>query len=390
MRILAFETTCDETSVCLLDDGRLLSNIVFSQIGLHRKYSGVVPELASRAHLEKISPVLCAALSKAGYERPFLDTCVDAVTRHGVPQTAGKGRLNGPKIDAVVFSRGPGLPGALLVSRVAAEAAARLLGAKLLGVNHLEGHFLAYEYDGGLASRRIKFPCIGLIVSGGHTELWLAEGYGRYKVLGRTRDDAAGEAFDKVAKLLGLEYPGGPSVEKAALRAGARGAAHPRPKKGEAPAAKSSGFAFPRPYMEDSFDFSFSGLKTAVAYRLRDLLGADFYEKSRRLSQAGQSGICLAFEEAVADTLVHKTVKACAAFGIRRVVVGGGVAANLRLRRKFSELSGAAGYEVGFAEKKYCTDNAAMVALCGARRLEHGVSGGPLDIAPDLAEISWR
>jgi N6-L-threonylcarbamoyladenine synthase len=354
MRILAFETTCDETAVCLLDGGQLLSNIVFSQISLHRKYSGVVPELASRAHLEKISPVLGAALSKAGYKRPFFRN----------------GRLSGPKIDAVVFSRGPGLPGALLVSRVAAEAAARLLGAKLLGVNHLEGHFLAYEYEGAMASRRIKFPCIGLIVSGGHTELWKAEGYGRYKVLGRTRDDAAGEAFDKVAKLLGLEYPGGPSVQKAALKAGPPGA---------------DGFAFPRPYMEDSFDFSFSGLKTAVAYRLRDLLGPDFYEKRLRLSPAGQSAVCLAFEEAVADTLVHKTAKACAALGIKRVVVGGGVAANLRLRKKFSGLAAAAGYEVGFAEKQYCTDNAAMIALCGARRLQARMPGGPLDIAPDLA-----
>ncbi len=290
MRILAFETTCDETSVCLLDGDRLLSNVIFSQIALHRKYSGVVPELASRAHLEKISPVLGAALAKAGYRRPFF---------------AG-GRLKGPKIDAVVFSRGPGLPGALLVSRVAAEAAARLLDAKLLGVNHLEGHFLAYEYEGVTASRRIKFPCIGLIVSGGHTELWRADGYGRYKVLGRTRDDAAGEAFDKVAKLLGLEYPGGPSVEKTALKSG------------------PPGFDFPRPYMEGSYDFSFSGLKTAVAYKLRDMLGPDFYEKRLRPSPADRGRICLAFEEAVVDTLIHKTVKACADAGIKRVIVGGG------------------------------------------------------------------
>jgi len=356
MRILAFETTCDETSVCLLDDGRLLSNIIFSQIDLHRKYSGVVPELASRAHLEKISWVLGTALSKAGYRRPFFT----------------KGRLRGPKIDAVVFSRGPGLPGALLVSRVAAEAAARLLGAKLLGVNHLEGHFLAYEYEGVAAFRRIKFPCIGLIVSGGHTELWTAEGYGRYKVMGRTRDDAAGEAFDKVAKLLGLEYPGGPSVEKEALKSG------------------PAGFDFPRPYMDDSFDFSFSGLKTAVAYKLRDMLGHDFYEKRLRPSPADRGRICLAFEEAVADTLVHKTARACADTGITRVIVGGGVAANLRLRRKFMELSAKSGYEVGFAEKRYCTDNAAMVALCGARRLAARATGGSLDIAPDLAVVSWR
>lgn len=356
MRILAFESTCDETSVCLLDGRRLLSDVVFSQIGLHRKYGGVVPELASRAHLEKIAPVLGAALSKAGYTRPFFSG----------------GRLKGPKIDAVVFARGPGLPGALLVSRVAAEASARLFGAELLGINHLEGHFLAYEYEGGAVSRRIKFPCIGLIVSGGHTELWAAEGYGRYKVLGRTRDDAAGEAFDKVAKLLGLEYPGGPSVEKAALKSG------------------PPGFNFPRPYMDGSYDFSFSGLKTAVAYRLREMLGQDFYQKGLRPSPADIGRICRAFEEAVSDTLVYKTARACADTGIRRVIVGGGVAANLRLRQKFRELAAKCGYETGFAEKRYCTDNAAMAALCGARRLEARARRGSVDIAPDLSEISWQ
>ena len=369
MRILALETTCDETAAAVLDGGRLLSNIVFSQISLHRKYNGVVPELASRAHLEKLPPVLAAALSTAGYKRPFFRN----------------GRLGGPKIAAVVFSRGPGLPGALLVSRVAAEAAARLLGARLLGVNHLEGHFLAYEYEGALASRRIKFPCIGLIVSGGHTELWAVEGYGRYKVLGRTRDDAAGEAFDKVAKLLGLDYPGGPSVQKAASAAEGTACRIPAAAEGTACRMPSPGAPFPRPYMEDSFDFSFSGLKTAVAYRLRDLLGPDFYEKRRRLSPDAEQAVCLAFEEAVADTLVHKTAKACAALGVKRVIVGGGVAANLRLRRKFSALSSAAGYEIGFAEKRYCTDNAAMIALCGARRIQARLPAGPLDIAPDLA-----
>ena len=172
MRILAFETTCDETSVCVMDGGRVLSNVIFSQIPLHRKYNGVVPELASRAHLENIFRVLGAALSRAGYRRPFLNA----------------GRWKGPKIDAVVFSRGPGLPGALLVSRVVAEAASRLLGAELLGVNHLEGHFLACEFSGARASAKIRFPCVALIVSGGHTELWKAADYGRYETLGRTRD----------------------------------------------------------------------------------------------------------------------------------------------------------------------------------------------------------
>lgn len=357
MRILAFESTCDETSVCVLDGRRVLANVVFSQVRLHRKYSGVVPELASRAHLEKISAVLGSALSKAGYRRPFFKN----------------GRLRGPRVDAVAFARGPGLPGALLVSRVAAEAAARLLGARLVGVNHLEGHFLAWELAGDRVARAIKFPCAGLIVSGGHTELWLAGGYGRYKTLGRTRDDAAGEAFDKVAKLLGLDYPGGPAVEKAALDA----------------VGGAGGFVFPRPYMEDSFDFSFSGLKTAVAYTLRDLLGPDFYEKRRRLPPAGRAGICLAFEEAVTDTLARKTAKVCRASGADRVIVGGGVAANRRLRAKFAALPAAGGPTAFFAERRYCSDNAAMIALCALRRLEHGTGGGCVEIAPDLASASW-
>lgn len=373
MRILAFETTCDETSVCLLSGRRILSNVVHSQIPLHRKYSGVVPELASRAHLEKMPGVLGRALLKAGYRRPFFRN----------------GRLNGPKLDAVVFSRGPGLPGALLVSRMAGAAAAALTGAPFAGVNHLEGHFLACEYEGETASRRIEFPCIALIASGGHTELWKAEGYGRYKVLGRTRDDAAGEAFDKVAKLLGLGYPGGPAVERAALKAESLGT----PCRMVSPAR----YVFPRPYMDDTFDFSFSGLKTAVAYRLRDLLGADFYEKRRRPSarqalrlRSGQAaGICLAFEEAVTDTLVHKTAKALRACGLKSAVIGGGVTANNRLRRKFAELAAREGFKIVFAEKRYCTDNAAMIALCGARRLESGALRGPVDIAPDLAEASW-
>lgn len=368
MRILAFESTCDETSVCLLSGRKILSNVVFSQIALHREYSGVVPELASRAHLEKIPHVLGRALLGAGYRRPFFRN----------------GRLNGPKLDGVVFSRGPGLPGALLVSRMAGAAAAALTGAPFAGVNHLEGHFLACEYEGRTASRRIEFPCIALIASGGHTELWKAGGYGRYEVLGRTRDDAAGEAFDKVAKLLGLGYPGGPAVERTALKAAP--ALFPKRSKCGAGAGEE---AFPRPYMDDSFDFSFSGLKTAVAYRLRDILGADFYEKRRRPSPRRTAGICLAFEEAVTDTLVHKTAKALRACGLKNAVIGGGVAANARLRRKFAGLAAKEGFRIVFAEKRYCTDNAAMIALCGARRLERGPLRGPVDIAPELDEASW-
>jgi N6-L-threonylcarbamoyladenine synthase len=351
-RVLAFETTCDETAAAVLEGGRLTSDVIFSQIALHRRYRGVVPELASRAHLDKIGPVLKEALSRAGI-----------------------GGARG--VTAVAFSRGPGLPGALMVGRVAAEAAAGLLGAPLIGVNHLEGHLLACEYEGRFLKNKLKFPLVALLVSGGHTELWRVDGYGRYKVLGRTRDDAAGEAFDKVAKLLGLPYPGGPEVERAAAKAG--------------PAAPG-GLRFPRPLLEGSWDFSFSGLKTAVSYYLAGRLGRDFYEKGLRLSPAGVNEVCRAFQEAVVETLAAKTALAARSLGIKRIAVGGGVSANSALRAAFGGLEGL---EARFSEKRYCSDNAAMIALCAMKRLESRPSGkkayfGPVDISPNLDSAAWR
>jgi N6-L-threonylcarbamoyladenine synthase len=347
MKILAFETTCDETSAAVLEGRCLRSNEVFSQIKLHRGYGGVVPELASRAHLEKIPFVLGGALAAAGVRVPL---------RPGA-------------FDAVAFSRGPGLPGALMVGRVAAEAASRLAAAPLIGVNHLEGHLLACEFEGGKAARPLEFPLLALIVSGGHTEMWHARGYGDYRVMGRTRDDAAGEAFDKVAKLLGLPYPGGPAVEKAA--AGARG---------KAP-------AFPRPFMPGTLDFSFSGLKTAVSYYLAGELGPDFYKNGRRLPPRATALVCRAFQDAVAETLVRKASAAALSLGLGRIAVGGGVSANGALRSAFSALEG---FEVRFSEKSYCSDNAAMIALCALRRLEAGKFKNSLKVAPELAEPGWR
>ncbi|MBI5743005.1 MAG: tRNA (adenosine(37)-N6)-threonylcarbamoyltransferase complex transferase subunit TsaD [Elusimicrobia bacterium] len=346
MRILAFETTCDETSAAVLEGRVLRSNSVFSQIKLHRKYSGVVPELASRAHLEKIPFVLAGALGAAGVRVPL---------RPGV-------------FDAVAFSRGPGLPGALMVGRVAAEAAARLCGAPLIGVSHLEGHLLACEFEGGRVKRPLEFPLLALIVSGGHTEMWHARGYGDYRVLGRTRDDAAGEAFDKVAKLLGLPYPGGPSVEK------------------EAAKARGKGPVFPRPYMPGTRDFSFSGLKTAVSYYLAGKLGQDFYKRKLRLPARESAQVCQAFQEAVAGTLVRKAEEAAAELGLKRIAVGGGVSANGALRAAFGGLKG---FEVRFSEKAYCSDNAAMVALCALRRLEAGKFANSLRVAPELDQPGW-
>lgn len=347
MKILAFETTCDETSAAVLEGRALRSNAVFSQIKLHRKYSGVVPELASRAHLEKIPLVLGRALRAAGVAAP----------------------LRAGAFDAVAFSRGPGLPGALMVGRVAAEAAAELSGAPLIGVSHLEGHLLACEFEKGRVARPLKFPLLALIVSGGHTELWHARGYGDYRVLGRTRDDAAGEAFDKVAKLLGLPYPGGPSVEKEAAR------------------ARGKGPAFPRPFMPGTRDFSFSGLKTAVSYYLAARLGQDFYRKGVRLPPAARAQVCRAFQDAAVETLVKKTADAARALKLTRLAVGGGVSANGELRAAFGRLEGL---EVRFSERAYCSDNAAMVALCALRRLEAGKFSNSLRVAPDLSSPGWK
>jgi N6-L-threonylcarbamoyladenine synthase len=346
MRILAFETTCDETSAAVLEGNTLRSNEVFSQINMHRKYSGVVPELASRAHLEKIPFVLAGALRRSGARLPL---------RRGA-------------FDAVAFSRGPGLPGALMVGRVAAEAAAELAGAPLIGVSHLEGHLLACEFEGGRAVRPLEFPLAALIVSGGHTELWHARGYGDYRVLGRTRDDAAGEAFDKVAKLLGLDYPGGPAVER------------------EAAKAKGKGPEFPRPFMPGTRDFSFSGLKTAVSYYLAGRLGQDFYKRGRRLPPAERARVCRGFQDAVVETLVKKTAETARSLGLKRIAVGGGVSANGALRAAFGRLGG---FEVRFSEKAYCSDNAAMVALCALRRLEAGKFRNSLKVAPELDQPGW-
>jgi len=341
---LAIETTCDETAACVLRDGRIISEAIFSQIALHRRYSGVVPELASRAHLEKINHVLRAALEGAGIKLPA-------------------GAVRKKVFDAVAFSRGPGLPGAILVGRVAAQAAARVFGAPLIGVNHLEGHLLACEFSKGRADARLKFPLAALIVSGGHTELWRARGYGDYELLGRTRDDAAGEAFDKVARLLGLGYPGGPEVERLARKAGKK-----KP-------------LFPRPFMDGGLDFSFSGLKTAVAYYLQD---------NPRPGAAAKAAVCAAFQEAVADTLSAKAALACRKFGLKSAAAGGGVSANSLLRERMAAACAAEGAPAVFSEKKYCTDNAAMIALAAQRRLESGRRlKHSVEVNPDLGIESW-
>lgn len=332
-KILGIETTCDETAAAVLSAKKIISDVVYCQIPLHRKFRGVVPELASRAHSEKIALVISKALSPIKKSKP---------------------------IDAVCFAKGPGLPGALLVGKIAAETISKIYDVPLTGVNHLEGHFLACELTNDSVSHCLKFPCIALIVSGGHTELWLVKNYGRYRILGATRDDAAGEAFDKVAKLLGLGYPGGPVIEKYALR------------------GNKNPVKFPKPVMPHSWDFSFSGIKTSVSYYLRD-------NKNKNIAE-----ICAGFQSAIIDTLVYKTILAAKKYNVSNIVMAGGVSANDALRKEMSAVCRQNRFALFFPEKRYCSDNAAMIALAGYRKIRSGAKGNCNRINPQLKIKSWR
>lgn len=334
--ILGIESTCDETSAALLKNGtEILSNVIYSQVDEHKKYHGVVPELASRAHANKIAAVVETALG------------------------------NHP-IDCVAFASGPGLPGGLMVGRVAAETLAKFKNVPIIGVNHLEGHLFACEFEGALASRPLQFPLVALVVSGGNTELLYVKDYGQYKELGRTRDDAAGEAFDKVAKLLGLPYPGGPQVSKQALL------------------GRRDAIAFPRPMMPGTWDFSFSGIKTAVSYYLRD---------HRDISIPD---VCASFEQAMVETLVAKTIKAAQKYKVKHIAVGGGVAGNTLLREKMEEAGKAAGIEVCFVERKLSSDNAAMIAMAAYKKLAWAEKRGrqtdkwDINVSPNMKVRSWK
>ncbi len=333
--ILGIESTCDETSAAVLQGGKvLLSNVIYSQIEEHKKYHGVVPELASRAHAAKIATVIQEALQDYS-------------------------------LDCVAFASGPGLPGGLMVGRVAAETLAAYKEVPLVGVNHLEGHLFACDFENGEVKNRLQFPLIALVVSGGHTELWYVKDYGQYKVLGKTRDDAAGEAFDKVAKLLGLAYPGGPQVSKQALQ------------------GRRDAIAFPRPLLPGTWEFSFSGIKTAVSYYLRDH------------QQISVPDVCASFEQAMVDTLVTKTLLAAKKYKVAHIAVGGGVAANSLLRETLQAKAAAQGKTVYFVERKLSSDNAAMIALAAYKKLEYAQRVGKvlpanIDINPNMPVRSWQ
>ena len=315
MRVLGIETSCDETAVAIYDAAQgLLAHDIYSQVDLHAPYGGVVPELASRDHLRKLLPLL----------RKIID------------QQGGAQTLSG-----IAYTSGPGLVGALLVGAAVARSLAYAWQLPCLGVHHMEGHLLAPL----LEPEPPAFPFVALLVSGGHTLLARVHGLGRYEILGSTLDDAAGEAFDKTAKLLGLGYPGGPQL--AAL----------------AEQGRPGVFRFPRPLTErPGLDFSFSGLKTAVVVALRD----------RPLDRQTRADAALAFEDAVADTLTLKCERALEQTGAQTLVVAGGVGANHRLRARLRALGSRLGVRVAYPRPEFCTDNAAMIALLGCLRLGAG------------------
>lgn len=330
MLVLGIDSSCDDMCAALVRDGReILSNVVSSQDEIHRKYGGVVPELASRRHLETVLPVVEEAIGSAG--------------------------VGLKDIEGIGVTYGPGLVVSLLVGLSFAKALSIAKGIPLVGINHLEGH-IAIAYLKGFSP-----PFIALLASGGHTLLCRVDGIGRYTLLGQTRDDAAGEAFDKVAKLLNLGYPGGPRIDLMA-------------KKGD-----PHSIPFPRPYISrDSFDFSFSGLKTAV---LRHVEGLKEEEKGARIPD-----IVASFQEAVVEVLVEKTIRACRTSSVGRIFVTGGVAANNRLRERFFERGKEEGLEVMVPEPHFCTDNGVMIAVAAYHRLKEG-ERAPLDLTavPNLS-----
>lgn len=331
MKILTLETTCDETAAAIVTDQlEVLASVVASQDRLHERFGGVVPEIASRAHLERILPVMDEALQRAGVSLTDLGAVAVATT--------------------------PGLAGSLLVGLMAAKTIALTQGIPLIAVNHLQAHIYACR----IASGQEVFPCIGLIVSGGHTALYRCETPLDFSMLGSTIDDAAGEAFDKVASMLGLGYPGGPALQRAS--------GHGKPQT----------YPFPRPFLDDPerLDFSFSGLKTAVRYRIVGPGKQDF--RTVNLSPQQVADLAASFQEAVVDCLVGKSFQALDRTGYRTLCVGGGVAANVRLRQRLEEEAERRGTRLFLAPLHLATDNAVMGAIA-LERLQAGLVE-PLDI----------
>lgn len=347
--VLGIDTSCDDTSSAVVEDGwRVLSNIVSSQVSLHAKYGGVVPEIASRRHLEMIAPAVDEALAAAGVA------------------------LQG--IDAVAVTAGPGLLGSLLVGLCFGKSLAAGLGIPLAGVNHLEGHI----YANFLREEPPEFPLLNLVVSGGHSDLILMRGHGTYELLGETRDDAAGEVFDKVARELGLPFPGGPNLDRAA-------------DEGDA-----AFLAFAHPKMEgNQLDFSFSGMKTRALQALdaAGLRGCDQADRAGTQAKDRSSvvkGISASLREAIVRDLLYHVPALVNTTGARGFAISGGVAANSLLRRRAEAVSEKAGVPLYIPPRELCTDNGAMIAAAGYRRLQAGLADGPdLNAEAGLELASW-
>lgn len=359
MRILGIESSCDETAAAVVEDGhRLLSNVVRTQIDIHKIYGGVVPEVAARSHIEVINPVIDQALSEAN--------------------------LNWDDIDGIAITYAPGLLGSLLVGSLAARTIAQQKNIPLYPIHHVEAHvyanFLTDQSEGinlTLPSKQPEFPMLALIVSGGHSQLVLFHDHGDYELLGQTQDDAVGEAFDKVAKIIGLPYPGGPSVAEAALRGD--------PKK----------YALPKAKLQGAYDFSFSGLKTAVLRAIQREVGVDTsfpsFKLPELLSDVQRADFAASFQYTAIQTLVDKTEKAFNDYSPASVVIAGGVAANKELRTQLQE---RLPLKIEYAPMQLCTDNGAMIATLGCFYAErnHPISPLSLEVQPSLSmtKTAWK
>ena len=374
MLVLGIESSCDETGAAVVEDGRVIrANVVASQASIHERYGGVVPEVASRQQLSAIIPVLETALEQAG--------------------------VRWDDLDGIAVTYGPGLAGSLLVGLTAGKALALARGLPFVGINHLEAHIYANwlrtadEAAGAGAGEAAtdgdgdderegdpRFPLLALVISGAHSELVYIPRHGRYELLGQTRDDAAGEAFDKVARVLGLGYPGGPAIERAAAQRDAGG---------------KNPYHLPRAWLPDTYDFSFSGLKTAVVQMVEGAQAGEAAEGASRYAREGAAAaarggvnvpdLAAAFQEAVVDVLATKTARAARQLDVRQVVMAGGVAANLALRERLGAELAPAGIALSYPPVAFCTDNAAMIAAAGYFHLRLGERHGfDLDVRPNL------
>jgi len=328
MLVLGIETSCDETGVALYHSEKgLLADTLYSQVAMHADYGGVVPELASRDHVRKTIPLIESVLQQAN------------LSRHD--------------IEGIAYTAGPGLVGALMVGAAIASSLAAALDIPLIGVHHMEGHLLAPM----LEEKPPEFPFLGLLVSGGHTQLVSVAGIGEYKILGESLDDAAGEAFDKAAKMLGLDYPGGPRIAKLAAQGLEQFGGTP--------------YRFPRPMTDrPGLDFSFSGLKTFTLNTVQKI------KVERELNERDKAEVACAFEDAVVDTLRIKCKRALEQTGLKTLVIAGGVSANVRLRKVLEDMTKKAGATVFYARPEFCTDNGAMIAYAGCKRLLAGQTTG--------------